>query len=48
MSLQFTKSALLSADLLYCRQDAKLVSGLFYHWSLLRNNNLAANLKVFT
>ena len=30
------------------RQVAKLASGLFYGWSLLRNNNTAINLQTFT
>jgi len=29
-------------------QVAKLASGLFYCWSLLRNNNMATNLQRFT
>ena len=34
----------------YCLQGqvAKVASGLFYCWSLSCNNNMAANLKVFT
>jgi len=30
------------------RQVAKLASGLFYRWSLLRNMNMATNLQRFT
>jgi len=30
------------------RQVAKLASGLLYSWSLLRNNNTAINLQMFT
>jgi len=27
---------------------AKVARGLFYYWSLLRNNNMATNLQKFT
>jgi len=30
------------------RQVAKLACRLFYYWTLLRNNNMATNLHVFT
>jgi len=30
------------------RQVAKLASGLFYYWSLLRNNSIPTNLQRFT
>jgi len=36
------------ATLLPAGQVAKLVSGLFYCWSLSCNNNMATNLQMFT
>ena len=44
-----TRLAQLRSSLLCLqRQVAKLTSGLFYSWSLLRNNNTAINLQMFT
>jgi len=43
MSLQFTKSASLLAE-----AGCKLGNKLFYYWPLLRNNNMATNLRRCT
>jgi len=43
MNLQFNQSPPLLAEAV-----VKVASGLFYCWSLLRNNNMATNLQKFT
>jgi len=42
------KRANLATLLCLQKQVAKLTSGLLYSWSLLRNNNTAINLQMFT